>query len=116
VGEPVERAYSILPWAIEQGKGEAFTRSFFKGVWSEGVDAGSDKGLKLITERAGLGWDHAKMLIGSDGWRGIEESNRQMLLDMGQWGVPSFRVGEVNTWGNDRLWVIEDELKRLAAA
>ena len=115
VGEPVERAYSILPWAIEEGKGEAFTLSFMRAVWSEGVDAGSDAGLKKITERAGLDWDYAKSLIGTDDWRDTAEQNRQILLGMGQWGVPSFRIGEVSTWGNDRLWVIEDELKRLAS-
>ena len=114
VGEPVERAYSILPWAVDLGKGEAFTRAFMQAVWSEGVDAGSDGGLKKIVERAGLDWAHAKTLIGTDRWRGIAEGNRQELLAMGQWGVPSFRLGDVNTWGNDRLWVIEDELKRLA--
>lgn len=115
VGEPVERAYSILPWAMDEGKGEAFTRSFMQAVWAEGADAGSNKGLKFITERAGLDWDYAKTLIGTDRWRAIAEENRQTLLGMGQWGVPSFRVGEINTWGNDRLWVIEEELKRLAA-
>ncbi len=114
VGDPVERAYSILPWAMDQRKGEAFTRSYMKAVWSEGVDSGSDKGLKLITERAGLDWVQAKTMIGTDRWRGIAEGNRQQLFGMGQWGVPSFRVGDVNTWGNDRLWVIEEELKRLA--
>ena len=114
VGKPVERAYAILPWAIEEGKGEAFTRAFMQAVWSEGVDPGTDRGLKLITQRAGLDWLQAKTLIGTDRWREIAESNRQQLLDMGQWGVPSFRVGAINTWGNDRLWVIEDELKRLA--
>ena len=115
VGKPVERAYSILPWAMDQGKGEDLTRAFMQAVWAEGVDPGSDNGLKKIVERAGLDWAHAKTLIGTDRWRGIAEGNRQELLAMGQWGVPSFRIGEVNTWGNDRLWVIEDELKRLAA-
>lgn len=115
VGKPVERAYSILPWAIEQGKGEAYTRAFMRLVWSEAVDPGSNSGLKKIVEAAGLNWAEAKSLIGTDGWKPIAEANRQTLLEMGQWGVPSFRLGAVNTWGNDRLWVIEDELKRLAS-
>ena len=114
VGKPVERAYSILPWAMDRGEGEAYTRAFMQMVWSEGVDPGSDGGLKKIVERAGLSWAEAKPLIGTDRWREIAEGNRQELLTMGQWGVPSFRIGEINTWGNDRLWVIEDELKRLA--
>ena len=115
VGKPVERAYSILPYAMDQGKGEAFTRSFMQLVWASAVDPGSDSGLKQIVENAGLNWADAKRHIGTERWRSIAEQNRQELLDMGQWGVPSFRLGDVNTWGNDRLWVIEDALKQLAS-
>ena len=34
------------------------------------------------------------------------------MMDLGIWGVPSFRVGDVSTWGQDRLWLIEDKLKQ----
>ncbi|MEL7547089.1 MAG: DsbA family protein, partial [Pseudomonadota bacterium] len=112
VGKPVERAYSILPWAIEQGRGYEFTRSFLAHVWSKGTDAGSDRGLKTITEEAGLSWDHARKLIGTEDWKPIEDANQEEMLSYGQWGVPSFRVGDVMVWGQDRLWVIENELKR----
>ncbi|MEO1100669.1 MAG: DsbA family protein [Pseudomonadota bacterium] len=114
VGKPVERGCSILPWAIESGRGYDFCLSFMSGVWSEGIDAGSDSGMKQIVERAGLDWTHAKSLIGNDNWRETAEANRLELFDRGIWGVPSFRVGDVATWGQDRLWVIEDELKALA--
>jgi len=36
------------------------------------------------------------------------------MTGLGLWGVPSFRVGDVAVWGQDRLWVIEAELKRLS--
>ena len=35
------------------------------------------------------------------------------LLDMGFWGVPSFRLGQFTSWGNDRMWML-DELQRRA--
>ena len=111
VGEPVERGYAILPHAIEQGKGYEFTASFLRGVWAEGIDAGSDSGLKTITERAGLDWKTAKALIGGDHWREQEAKNQAEMLTLGIWGVPSFRVGETSAWGQDRLWVIEDALR-----
>lgn len=116
VGKPVERGYSILPWAIETGRGYEFCLSFMSGVWSEGIDAGSDSGMKQIVERAGLDWAHAKSLIGDESWREIAEANRLELFDRGIWGVPSFRVGDVATWGQDRLWVIEDTLQALTGS
>ncbi|MEL6662880.1 MAG: DsbA family protein [Pseudomonadota bacterium] len=110
VGKPVERGYAILPRAIELGRGFEFVRSFLSGVWSEGIDAGSDSGLKRLTERAGLSWDEMKPLLGGDHWREEAEANQEEMFSYSIWGVPSFRVGDVATWGQDRLWVIEDAL------
>ena len=112
VGTPVERGYAILPMAIEQGKGFDFALSFMRGVWAEGIDAGSDKGLRQITERAGLDWSAARELIGGDHWKAEAEANREEMMSLGLWGVPSFRVGETAVWGQDRLWVIENVLRQ----
>lgn len=111
VGEPVERGYAILHKAIELGRGFEFAQSFLSGVWADGLNARTDRGLKDITERAGLSWDDVKPLIGGDHWRADAEANQQEMLSYGIWGVPSFRVGDVAAWGQDRLWVIEDALK-----
>ncbi len=112
VGKPVERGYSILPWAIAEGRGFEFALSFMKGVWADGVDAGTDKGLQLLVERAGLDWSVAKLQLGPDDWRRIAEANRAEMMSLGLWGVPSFRVGKVASWGQDRLWLIEDALRQ----
>ncbi|WP_430402781.1 DsbA family protein [Hyphomonas sp.] len=112
VGRPVERGYSLLPWAREQGRGIEYCEAFLTHVWSRGVDAGSDKGMNQIVEAAGLDWQFARDLVGNDDWRQEAEANRTEMMDLGIWGVPSFRVGHVSTWGQDRLWLIEDELKQ----
>jgi len=110
VGKPVERGYAVLQKAIELGRGYEFAQSFLSGVWSEGIDAGSDKGLQALTERVGLSWKDLKPFIGEDLWREDAEANQQEMFTYNIWGVPSFRVGDVATWGQDRLWVIEDAL------
>ncbi|MEL7041318.1 MAG: DsbA family protein [Pseudomonadota bacterium] len=112
IGAPVERGYAILSEAIKRGRGYAFAQSFLSGVWRQGLDAGSDKGLKTITERAGLDWPEMRALIGGDHWRAEAEANRQEMFEFGVWGVPSFRIGDVTAWGQDRLWVIEAALKK----
>ena len=113
VGRPVERGYAILSKAIGLGRGLEFAQSFLSGVWADGLDAGSDSGLKKITERAGLDWAEMKPFLGGDHWRAKAEANQAEMFAHGIWGVPSFRVGEVAAWGQDRLWVIEDALKSL---
>jgi 2-hydroxychromene-2-carboxylate isomerase len=115
VGRPVERGYSLLPWARDQGRGYEYCLSFLRGVWAHGVDAGSNAGLRRIVEAAGLSWSEARPHIGNDDWRAEAEANRREMFELGLWGVPCFRVGDVATWGQDRLWVIESELQRLAA-
>lgn len=114
VGRPVERGYSLLPWAISQGRGHQYCLAFMRAVWSRGVDAGSEAGMQRIVTEAGLDWNRAKPLLGADGWRAEAEANRRKLLSLGLWGVPSFRFGETAAWGQDRLWVIENAVRRHA--
>lgn len=116
VGKPVERGYSLLPWAIDQGKGIEYFRSFMTLVWSQAVDAGSDRGLRRIVEGAGLDWAEGRRRLDDPAWREEAERNREELFDLGLWGVPSFRVGSVAVWGQDRLWVVEDEYRRSLTA
>jgi 2-hydroxychromene-2-carboxylate isomerase len=111
VGRPVERGYAVLNWAIDQGRGLAFTETFLNYVWAEGVDAGSDKGLRRIVEDAGLNWAEARDQLSNDDWRAAAEANRTEMMSYWIWGVPSFRVGETAVWGQDRLWVVEEALR-----
>lgn len=111
VGRAVERGYSLLPWAISQGRGPEYCLSFMAHVWSCALDAARDRGLQRIVEDAGLDWSEAERHVDDPSWKATAEENRQELLDLGLWGVPSFRVGELAVWGQDRLWRVEDALR-----
>jgi 2-hydroxychromene-2-carboxylate isomerase len=111
VGRPAERGLSLVPYAESNGLGQEFVLSFMRGVWSEGIDAGSDKGLRRIVERAGLNWQAAMQALNDESWRLRAEANRSELFSLGLWGVPSFRVGNTSIWGQDRLWQVLDALK-----
>lgn len=112
LGLAVERGYALLDLARNSGCLHDYTASFLRGVWSEGIDARTDRGLARIVTRAGLDWAAAKPLLGTKAWRAEVETNRQELTDLGLWGVPSFRVGNTTIWGQDRLWVVADALNR----
>ena len=111
VGRPTERGLAVLAYAVEQGKGDAFVVSFLRGVWSERIDAGSDRGLRVLAERAGLDWSTASQSLHDESWRAKAEAHRRELTGLGLWGVPSFRVGDRRAvWGQDRLWLVERAL------
>lgn len=118
VGRPVERAFRLYPWARARGRAEALLAAFTRAAFAEGVDTGSDAGMRHVVERAGLPWEEARARLDRDtGWRDELEANRQELLALGLWGVPSFRLrgrpGEPDfaTWGQDRLWRVEAEVR-----
>ena len=110
VGRPTERGLALIPWAEGLGRGQACVLSFMQGVWAEGLDAGTDRGLRRIVERAGLPWREAGAALHDEGWRGAAEANRAEMFALGLWGVPSFRVRDTAVWGQDRLWAVQGEL------
>ena len=112
VGKPVERGYALLHHAIGAGKGVEFAQSFLQGVWADGLDAGTDAGLNAIAARAGFDAAWVQAALPDESWRAVAGANREALLAMDLWGVPSFRVNNMpGHWGQDRLWVIEQELR-----
>jgi 2-hydroxychromene-2-carboxylate isomerase len=118
VGKPVERGFSLYRFACEHGRAAEYLLSFARGVFAEGVDAGTEDGLRRIAERAGLAWSAAQASRADDGWRADLEANRQAMFEAGLWGVPSFRLladgrhAEFSTWGQDRIWLLEQEIQR----
>ena len=112
VGVGVERCLSIFPLAESAGRAGEFLESAGRGIWSEARDVASDDDLKVIVERSGLGWNEARARLGSDDWRQLADENRRQLLSLGLWGVPSYRLGTHATWGQDRLWMLEDRIRR----
>ncbi|MEM7412401.1 MAG: DsbA family protein [Myxococcota bacterium] len=122
IGDPVRRAYSLWPWACAQGRGDALLQSFLQRAFYEGVNTGSDKGLRRVVEAAGLPWSEAEPIVGNDDWEAEIEANRLAMLEMGCWGVPSFRLLDragnevLAVWGQDRLWLVALEIQRLLAA
>ena len=111
VGVPTERGLAVLHHAIVAGTGPRFLESFMRGVWAEGLDAGGDAGLLAIARRAGVDTDVVMAALGDTRWRDVANANREAMLALGLWGVPSFRVDDCPArWGQDRLWQVERDL------
>ena len=117
VGVGVQRGYAVLYRAIELGVGPAFALSFLRGAFAEGIDTTSLAGLQKIAARAGIDATTVHAALKDGTWRGVADQNRQELLALGFWGVPSVLVDAGGApvapavWGQDRLWAIEAALR-----
>lgn len=106
LGEGVLRCMAVHHRARRHGLHLAFLASASRGIWAEGRDVATDRDLRAVAERAGLSWSETEDALGVDAWRAEAEASRAELTALGLWGVPSFRVGERVSWGQDRLdWV-----------
>lgn len=116
LGEGVEHAMAIARLAIGEGRGLPLLSSIARGVWSEAKDLTSYVDLRALVERAGVDWDAARGALADPGWKVWAADHAAELNAAGLWGVPSFRVGEHVAWGQDRLDLLADRLRRHLAA
>lgn len=119
IGDPVRRGFAIWHWAREQGRGDAFLSAFGRGAFAEGLDTSRDAGRRKLVESVGLDWNEASKHLDDTAWEAELERNRLVMMDeMGQWGVPSYRLRgpagepELCVWGQDRLWLLAHEIQR----
>lgn len=112
LGPGIERCCAVFERADADGKGGELLRSIGRGTWAESLDVASDADLRVMVERAGVRWSDAVDAMRDDGWRDRVEHNRQALYAEGMWGVPSYRLGDYRTWGQDRIWILEAKLAR----
>lgn len=117
IGRPVERGFSLYPFARSRNRTAEYLRAFLEAAFAEGIDTGTEEGLRHVVEHAGLDWQDARAELDGDTWREELEANRQEMLESGVWGVPSYRVrseGEPDfvVWGQDRIWLVEEEIVR----
>ena len=118
IGEPARNGYKLYFWAEQFNKGTELFSNFLKAAFAEGVNTNKPSGLQYVVEKTGLNWDEARQQLTSDNWQAKLENNRLTMYDSGIWGVPSFRLlnseGKelLATWGQDRLWLIANEIKK----
>ena len=111
VGLPTERGLAVLNHAIAAGCGPDFLESFLRGVFAEGIDAGSQRGLQRIAHRAGMDCAAVTRALDDPSWRTLAQQHRDRMQHLGLWGVPSFQVDDrPGLWGQDRLFMVEQDL------
>jgi 2-hydroxychromene-2-carboxylate isomerase len=118
LGKGVDHCLAIMHWANQRGPDVAlaFARSAMRGSWAEARDLSEYVDLKVVVERAGLSWDEARAVLDSPEAVKAHQANAADLAVINLWGVPSFRCGDFIAWGQDRLPLLADRLRRHALA
>lgn len=110
-GVGLERAMALVDHARAAGCLEAYILSVMQGVWADGLDTATDAGLRQIAERAGLDWSQAAPHLADQRWRAWAAENRAVLETIGQYAAPTYRLGDYVTWGQDRIWMLERQIR-----
>jgi len=84
-----------------------------EAIWSQAIDVASDSGIRKVAARTGLFWPDVKASFENDAWRSEIEGNRESMFESGSWGVPTIRIGDWVTWGQDRDWLVARHLETL---
>jgi 2-hydroxychromene-2-carboxylate isomerase len=112
IGPGVDNCVALAYWAEQRGKQLAFVRSAMRGIWAEARDMTEYVDLRYVVERAELPWAEAKEALGKPEAAKWAQANAADLAVIGLWGVPSFRCGDFVAWGQDRLPLLADRLRR----
>ena len=111
IGVGSERCIAAFYYAQGQGKERDFLYIVGQAIWSRAIDIASDEGMQIVAKRAGLSWPELKAAMQDDDWRAKVEANREALTEIGLWGVPSFKIGELVLWGQDRNWLLARKIE-----
>jgi 2-hydroxychromene-2-carboxylate isomerase len=112
LGKGVDHCLAIAHWAAARGQLVAFARSALRGIWAEALDVSEYVDLRHIVERAGLSWDEASAVLGDPEAHKAAQAHAAELAVYSLWGVPSIRCGDFIAWGQDRLPLLADRLRR----
>jgi 2-hydroxychromene-2-carboxylate isomerase len=120
IGKPIEKAYSLYMWALDQGRGHDFFGALLQAAFAKGINTNNRSGLRRVVDMAGLDWNEAQKHLDDNNWQQMVEQNQKAMYDCGIWGVPSYRLLDkhgnsvINVWGQDRLWLVSRKIQENA--
>ncbi len=118
IGKPARKAYSLFPIIDEAGKGFEYINELLIASFYDGVNIGKDEYLKDTVKKLGLDWNIISKKLGSNNWKKVLDNNLKDMYSGNCWGVPSFKITDSNdknpyfVWGQDRMWLIKEEIYR----
>lgn len=106
------KALRGLLWAKGEGKEVALATAFFELYWSEDRDISQDDVVAEAAMRAGLDPARLAQAITEPGVKEQLKANTDELIARGGFGSPTMFVNGEMFFGNDRLPLVRDALRR----
>jgi 2-hydroxychromene-2-carboxylate isomerase len=108
------KALRGLLWAKTQGEGRevALATAFFELYWSEDRDISQDEVVAEAARRASLDPVALAQAITEPGVKEQLKANTDELIARGGFGSPTMFVGDEMFFGNDRLPLVREALRR----
>ena len=113
VGDGIKRCMAVYRYAVSERKGLDFVVNATRAIWSKGIDVASDDGMRKVTAKTGLFWPEVVEAMQNENWADEVHDNRASMMASGSWGVPSVRIGDWISWGQDRDWLVARHLEEL---
>jgi 2-hydroxychromene-2-carboxylate isomerase len=111
IGEGAERCLLVAAYAVDQERAREFVLSGGQGIWGEAISVESERGLRQVSERAGLDWKQCERALRDPAYHKRVEQDTQALAEAGLWGVPVLVFRGEPFWGQDRIGAVETALR-----
>jgi 2-hydroxychromene-2-carboxylate isomerase len=99
-------------FAIQQNCLPLFAQKVFEAYWVGGLDISEDIIITKISEEAGLSPEDFKKYIYSQEAKDLLLSNSSQLIEKGGFGSPTFFYHDHMFFGNDRLHLLEEVIRK----
>ncbi len=99
-------------WLEPRGLLLPFARAVFEAYWTRDEDVSRDEVLVPLVERLGVDAREFLAAVASQPVKDALRANTESLIARGGFGSPTFFVGDDMYFGNDRLPLLRDALRR----
>jgi 2-hydroxychromene-2-carboxylate isomerase len=93
---------------------EKLAMELFEAMWVDDEDVSSGDCIAFRVNRCGLDAQKLAARIGEDELKQRLKDVTAEAVERGAFGAPTFFVGDAMFWGNDRLHMVEEHLKKRA--
>gem|GEM_PF-480344 len=113
LGDGVFNAYRFFAWAEQQGKATEYMLACFRAIYVDGIELADAVNVDKIMKNLALNVDDARAFQQTHDWQQWADVNQVALNKLNLWGVPCFTYGTCSYWGQDRIPLLEKEIKSL---
>lgn len=106
------KAMRLILVGADSGRAAETSLEAFRAMWVEDRDLGDAAELGAIARKVGLDPDQTLAAIETPAIKDRLRASTDEAIRRGAFGAPAIFVGEELFWGNDRLHLVEEALRR----